>query len=98
VEIVRDEVIVSLFGDGVDEGVEDVWVVAAVAFVTGWGVEFAGEDGGEDFGEVWVDGFLGGGVAVEVFVAEVFDVFGEVSEEKDVLFADFAGYFDLMES
>lgn len=28
-------------------------------------------------------------------VAEVFDVFGEVAEEEDVGFADFAGDFDL---
>ena len=28
-------------------------------------------------------------------VAQVFDVFGEVAEEEDVGFADFAGYFDL---
>ena len=28
-------------------------------------------------------------------VAEVFDVFGEVAEEEDVVGGDFAGYFDL---
>ncbi len=28
-------------------------------------------------------------------VAQVFDVFGQVAEEEDVGFADFAGYFDL---
>jgi len=30
-----------------------------------------------------------------VGMAEVFDVFGEVAEEEDVRFADFARYFDL---
>ena len=33
--------------------------------------------------------------AVGVGVAEIFDVFGEVAEEEDVVGGDFAGYFDL---
>ena len=33
--------------------------------------------------------------AVGVGVAQVFDVFGEVAEEEDVVGGDFAGYFDL---
>ena len=33
--------------------------------------------------------------AVGVGVAKVFDVFGEVAEEEDVVGGDFAGYFDL---
>jgi hypothetical protein len=34
-------------------------------------------------------------VRVEVGVAQVFDVFSEVTEEENVLLADFAGDFDL---
>jgi hypothetical protein len=30
-----------------------------------------------------------------VSVTEILDVFGEIAEEEDVLFADFAGDFDL---
>jgi hypothetical protein len=33
-----------------------------------------------------------------VGVTQVFDVFGEVAEEEDVVFADFTGYFDLERS
>ena len=46
----------------------------------------------EDFREVRVQGEGG---AVGVCVPEVFDVFGEVAEEEDVGFADFACDFDL---
>jgi hypothetical protein len=31
-----------------------------------------------------------------VLVPDLFDIFGEVAEEKDVLFADLAGYLDLL--
>lgn len=47
----------------------------------------------EDRFEVCVQGVR----SVGVCVAQVFDVFGEVAEEEDVLLADFAGYFDLDE-
>lgn len=53
--------------------------------------EGVGFDGVEDAGEVGVELE----VAVVVRVAQVFDVFGEVAEEEDVGFADFARYFDL---
>ena len=33
--------------------------------------------------------------AVIVSVAQVFDVFSEVAEEEDVVFADLSGYLDL---
>lgn len=79
-EIVGDEIIVSVLGDGRHERGE----LAGVA-------EGAGCDGVEDFGEVRVEVEA----AVEVAVAELFDVFGEVAEEEDVLFADFAGDFNL---
>ncbi len=53
--------------------------------------EGVGADGGEDRGEGGVEREC----AVGVSVAQVFDVFGEVAEEEDVGFADFARYFDL---
>jgi len=80
IEIIRDEVIIALVDDGVAEGGEPAGVA-----------ELAALDGVEDFDEVGVEL----DVAVGVGVTEVFDVFGEVAEEEDVGFADFAGDFDL---
>lgn len=74
-----------MLGDGGDERVE----LGRVA-------EEAGVDGVEDGGEVRVEFEGVWVVVVEVAVAEVADVFGEVAEEEDVLVADFAGYFDLL--
>lgn len=61
VEVVGDEVVIPLVDDGVAQRGE----AARVA-------ELAGLDGGEDGGEVRVEGE----VAVVVGVAEVLDVFG----------------------
>jgi len=69
VEVVGDEVVVALVDDGIAEGGE----AAGVA-------ESAGFDRVEDFGEVGVEF----DVAVGVGVAEVFDIFGQVTEEEDV--------------
>ena len=69
-----------MIGDAVAQGTEAGGVAKSPGF-----------DGGEDLREMWVE-FEG---AVGVGVAEVFDVFGEVAEEEDVGFADFARYFDL---
>ena len=79
-KVVADKVIVAVIDDGVAEGGE------AVGFAEGVGFDCV-----EDFGEVGVEGEG----AVVVGVAEVFDVFGEVAEEENVGFADFAGDFDL---
>jgi hypothetical protein len=35
-------------------------------------------------------------VAVEMAVAQLLDIFGQVAEEEDVLFADLASDFDLL--
>lgn len=48
----------------------------------------------EDGGELWVELIL----RVQVRVAQVLDVFGEVAEKEDVLLADFTGDFDLEQS
>ena len=52
--------------------------------------ESATADRGEDLLELGVEVEF----AVEVGVAEVFDIFGEVAEQEDVVFADFAGDLD----
>lgn len=76
-KIVRDEVVVAVVDDRVDEGGE----LGGVA-------EGAGADRVEDAGELGIEVEV---CAVEVVVAEVVDVFGEVAEEEDVFFAYFAG-------
>jgi len=75
-EVVRDEVVVAVVDDGVDERGE----LARVA-------EGAGLDGVEGALEHGVQVEFG----VEVRMPEVLDVFGEVAEEEDVFFADFPG-------
>ena len=80
IKIIAHEVIIAMLGDGITESGEAARVAKRVGF-----------DGVEDAGEVGVEGEG----AVGVGVAEVFDVFGEVAEEEDVVGGDFAGYFDL---
>jgi hypothetical protein len=48
-------------------------------------------DGLKDGGKGWVERVC----SVQMRVAEVFDVLGEVAEEEDVVFADLAGDFNL---
>jgi hypothetical protein len=80
VEIVRDEVVVTVFFDGACERGEVGFVAEHVIF-----------DRVEDTLQLWVQLEA----PVEVSVAKVLDVFGEIAEEEDVLLADFAGDFDL---
>lgn len=80
IEIIAHEVVIAVVDDGIAEGGEAARVAEHVAL-----------DGVEDFLEVRVE--LEG--AVGVGVAEVFDVFGEVAEEEDVVFANLAGDFNL---
>lgn len=80
IKVIAHEVVIAVIDDGIAERGE----TSSVA-------EHAGFNGVEDLFEVFVE--LEG--AVVVGVAEVFDVFGEVAEEEDVVFADFAGDFDL---
>ena len=75
VEVVGNEIVVALIDDGIAQGAEAIRIA-----------ESATLDGIKDFGEVGVE-FE---VAIGVGVAEVFNVFGEVTEEKDVGLADFA--------
>ena len=80
VEIVRDQVVVAGLLDGIGEGGEVARVAECVAL-----------DCGEDALQLGVKLEI----AVEVSVTEILDIFSEVAEEEDVLFADFAGDFDL---
>lgn len=75
VEVIADEIEIAVIDDGVAEGGEAAGVAEHATF-----------DGAEDFLEVLVE--LEGTIGVGV--AEVFNVFSEVAEEEDVVFADLA--------
>jgi hypothetical protein len=51
----------------------------------------AGMDGVENGGKGWVELV----VLVEMRMAEVVDIFGEVAKEEDILLSDFTGDFNL---
>ena len=80
VEVVRDQVVVAVVDNAIDEGGKLVRVAKAT-----------GLDSVEDLAEAFVQFVF----AVEVLVAEVFNVFGEVTEEEDVRVADLTSDFDL---
>ena len=80
-EVVGDEVVVAVLDDAVEQRGEGARVA-----------KLARVDGVEDVGEVGVELVL----LVEVAVAEVFDVLGQVAEEEDVFFANLARDFDLV--
>ena len=82
VEVVGNEIVVTLVDDAIAESGEATCVAEFVSF-----------DGVEDFGEVGIELEF----AIVMRVTEVFDVFCEVAEEEDVRFADFTGDFDLVE-
>jgi hypothetical protein len=69
-----------MFGNGSEQGRE----VRGIA-------ECARANGIKNTGEMRIESEA----AVHMFVPDFFNVFGEISEEKDVLFADLAGNFDL---
>lgn len=80
VEVIRDKIVVTmLFDRGCQSG--EVTLIAE-------GVTL---DGIEDTLQLWIELEI----AVEVTVAEILDVFGEIAEEEYVLFTDFTGNFDL---
>lgn len=80
VEVIRHEVEVAVVADGRDHAHEVVGLAEGALL-----------DGLEHLDKVRVDRVR----AVRMIVADVLDVFGEVTEEEDVLFANFAGDFDL---
>ena len=80
IEIIAHEIIVAVVGNRVAKSGKPTGVAESVGF-----------DGVKNAREVRVESEG----AVGVGVAEVFDVFGEIAEEEDVVGGDFAGYFDL---
>ena len=80
VEIVGNEVVVSVVFNGVDEGGKGVLVAKST-----------GVEGIKDSVEFRVELVF----TIVVIVAEVFDVFGEVAKEEDVLVAGFTSDLDL---
>ena len=79
-EVVGDEVVVAMFGNATDEGRE-----------CGYVAKLAVLDYVEDLLQLRVDLIL----AIEVCVAEVFNILCQITEEKDVLVARLARDFDL---
>ena len=82
VEIIADEVVIAMVKYRAAEGGEAACIAEHIGF-----------DGVENFDEIGV----GAEFTVVVGVTEIFHVFGEVTEEEDVLVADFSGDFDLEE-
>lgn len=80
VEIVRDKIVVTVLFDRACERGEVSLVTKHVVF-----------DCVEDTLQLWVQLEA----PVEVSVAQILDVFGEVAEKEDVLLANFTGDFDL---
>lgn len=80
VEVIRHQVIVSVMANCVNHGIEIVRRTEGTVF-----------DLVEDLVEVRIDDVR----AVVVGMAKVLDIFGEVAEEEDVIFADFTGDFNL---
>lgn len=81
-EVIGDEVVIAVVGDGTYKSREGACVT-----------EHVGMDGIKHFEKIGVES-VG---AVMVFMAEVLDVFRKVSEEEDVIFANFAGNFNLLD-
>jgi hypothetical protein len=81
VEIIRDEVVIAMLFDSGDESRESACVTKSTF------LDFI-----KDLGEIRVEDMW----TVGVGVAEIFDVFGEIAEEEDVVLADFACDFNLL--
>jgi hypothetical protein len=79
-EVIRHKVVVPMVDNTVDESREALSVA-----------EHAPSDGVEDLGKLGLDLVSG----VEMCMSEVFNVFCEVTEEEDVLLADFTGDLNL---
>ncbi len=81
VEVVRDEVVVTVIFDCTNKSSEARSITKGVGF-----------NGVEDFEKIWVKSVR----AVVMGVTQVFNVFCKVSEEKDVVFADLTSDFNLL--
>ena len=80
VKVVRDEVIVSMVDNAINEG-------RKLSSIT----KHAITNGVEYCSKIRIELEL----RVEVGVSEILDVFSEVAEEEDILFTDFTGDLDL---
>ena len=80
VEVITDEIVISVVDDGVDQRGEAVDVTETTAL-----------DSFEHLDQVGVEGKR----AVSVGVTQVFDVLGQVSEKEDVRVPDFPSDFNL---
>lgn len=81
VEVIRDKIVVAMVNDCTRECRKGSRIA-----------EHATLDSCENLLELFVELV----VAVDVSMAELFDVFCQVAKEEDVIFADFAGDFDLV--
>ena len=79
-EVVRDEVVVAVLDNGIDES-RECSLVAKSTILNGF----------EDLGQVWIDFVL----AIEVIVTKIFYIFCQVAKEKDVLITCFTSDLDL---
>lgn len=80
VEVVRNEIIVTLVSDRIAESNKVRRFAETATF-----------DGIEDFGEIMIELEF----PIIVSVTKILDVFGEGAEEKNVGFTDFPGDLDL---
>lgn len=102
VKVSRDEVVVAVLGDAVDEGGEVLRVAEAALCIECQSRDVEGEDGepGKTYALDQVKDLLERRVelevaAVGVLVAKVLDVLAERAEEEDVLLANLARDFNL---
>ena len=79
-KVIGDEVVVAMVNDAVDERGEGTGLPKSTLFNLI-----------KDLGK----GFVEMVIAIDVGVAQIVDVFGEVAEEENVVLADFARDFDL---
>jgi hypothetical protein len=81
VEVVRNEVVVTVLDDAVDKCGETVSVA-----------ELSLTDNIENSGQLGIKLIL----RVDMSVSQILNVFGKVTEEEDVLLANLTGNFDLV--
>jgi hypothetical protein len=81
-EVIRDEIVITMVFDCADESGEGARIPEGVL------LDFL-----EDFGEIWVQCMR----TVGMCVAEVFNIFSEVTKEEDIVLPNFAGDFNLLD-
>ena len=79
-EVIRDKVVIAVLNNCIDKSGESPLVA-----------ELARLDRFEDFLQCWINLIL----AIEVVVAEIFNIFSKVAKEENILVACFPSDFDL---